>query len=72
MTLVFSLADGNYEVERDENGLLVCVWRNGEVWPAGMRLVEYMGIFHAALDEIARLKEKYEPNTPKKEPLDDQ
>lgn len=52
---VIKLQDGKYEIERDENGLMVGMWRNGDFWKSGLELFAHAQVFHAALDEIERL-----------------
>jgi hypothetical protein len=53
---VISLQDGKYEIERDENGLMVGMWRNGDFWKSGLELFAHAQVFHAALNEIERLR----------------
>jgi hypothetical protein len=55
---VISLQDKKYEIERDENGLMVGMWRNGEFWKSGLELFAHAQVFHAALDEIERLSKQ--------------
>lgn len=54
----FSLEDGKYEFERDERGLMTAARRNGEPWTEGFEMFQFSKVFHAALNEIASLRDK--------------
>ena len=58
---VIKLQDGKYEIERDENGLMVGMWRNVDFWKSGLELFAHAQVFHAALDEIDRLSAEPTP-----------
>ena len=54
----YSFEDGKYEVDRDDNGLVIEVRRHGEPWPGGFNRVQFSKFFHAALNHIDQLEEK--------------
>lgn len=53
----YSLENGKYEIDRDENGLIRDMRRNGEHWAVGLSDLQHVKLFHAALYRIDELEE---------------
>lgn len=52
----FKLADGKYEVDRDENGLMIACRRNGTDWLYVLEKIQYINVVHAMLNRIEDLE----------------
>jgi hypothetical protein len=52
-----TLADGKYEFDIDDYGIMVGSRRNGVEWPAGFEL-RFTNVFMAALQRIIELESK--------------
>lgn len=55
-TQTVRLEEGKYEFDRDEHGLMTAARRNGEPWLKGLDAYAHSKVLHAALNEIARLR----------------